>query len=184
MSVTIATMLRRQTRDCVEMAEQTDDDRARRLLTSAAEVLRQAEELAATAWRSDVSYQDRHLDLLDELGRRVKTMVRSAVGGRLLGRWSVEQRWSWAEDLVARMPQVLERARAASVDTAVRVRSHRESLRRLAAAADAIETAADEVRRAIGPAMAVPYAHPDVITVGGLAEEIRVRIHAVREASA
>ncbi|MEU8040909.1 hypothetical protein [Streptosporangium sp. NPDC049078] len=117
--------------------------------------------------------RERDLDLVEELCRQIRSLIRSAVSGRGAARWPVEDRWAEAEALTARLPVILGRARAAARTDHDTVDGCRDISRLwLTAASGGIRAAGEQLRAAIGRAGGLPYPAPEVAELAVLAEQV------------
>lgn len=169
-------------RGLLEAAEECDRDlarflgaekghwRARVILTALGEHCR----TAARVFDDDPTLADepydtgrfRAVDLLAELARQTRTLLRNACSDTGLDRWPREARWEEAEALFVRavvfakvIPQVVPRR-----DYATEAGSRAISRARLAAYSGHLSTAADSVRAAVAAALRMP--HPDPVALG------------------
>ncbi|MFI6819239.1 hypothetical protein ACIBG7_43110 [Nonomuraea sp. NPDC050328] len=117
--------------------------------------------------------RERDLDLALEIGRQIPYIVRQALEGREPERWPIEDRWAEAEAMAARLPEILDRARAAArPDHATPDGSRAISAMWLRAAASQIEFAGLEILRAIDRARSLPHPAPGAEDLAALARVI------------
>lgn len=116
----------------------------------------------------------RAVDLLAELVRQTRALLRNACGDTGLDRWPREDRWEEAEALFVRavkfakvIPQVVPR-----LDYATEAGSRAISHDRLAASSEHLTAAADSVRYAVGDALRLPHPDPMAVALAGLADQL------------
>lgn len=162
--------------DVAARLESTDlGERAAPLLSTTAAALREA----AALYGSDPTLdrcptgRDRPFDLLAELGRQLRPLLKNAVTGQNPERWPIEQRWAEAEALVARVPVILEECRSVVLPDPRDPDALRAlSTRRLMDCNGMLGEAADRVRRAVAPALALEHPDPRALQILTLSEAL------------
>ncbi|MFC0430042.1 hypothetical protein [Kutzneria buriramensis] len=159
--------------------EDPDHQRAREILAELAEHCR----AAATVFVVDPTLADephgthrfRTIDLLAELTRQSRGLLRGACSTVALDRWPRQARWDELEALLARtaeiaavVPQAIPR-----LDYATEAGSRRISRDRLAAHARQLATAADEIRDAVAAALRLSHPDPQALELAGLADQLK-----------
>ncbi|MFC6081035.1 hypothetical protein [Sphaerisporangium aureirubrum] len=170
--------------DALDHMQRELPERGASLLATVASHLRAAADIYATdpTLINCPAGRERDLNLLAELARQIAALVRTAATGRSPERWPIENRWAEAEAAAARLPVILERARAAArPDHATPEGSHAISLLRLNAATGRIHRLADDLRAALGAALALPHPTPEAIELAELADRITTHITALQD---
>lgn len=158
--------------------DDSDHQRAQAMLTALAAHCR----TAASVFTADPTLADepygtgrfRAVDLLAELARQTRGLLRNACSDAGLDRWPRQARWEETEALFTRAVQfaeVIPRA-VPRRDYATEAGSQTISRDRLAAHADDLATAADSVRVAIGAALRLPHPDPHALALADLADQL------------
>ncbi|MFF3443611.1 hypothetical protein [Streptosporangium sp. NPDC002721] len=158
-----------------EQAAYSAPDRGASLLGVIAKTCRAAADVYASDPTLDgcPAGRERDLDLVEELCRQIRSLIRSAVSGRGAARWPVEDRWVEAEALTGRLPVILGRARAvARTDHDTPDGSREISRLWLAAASTQIRAAGEQLQAAIRRAGRLPHPAPEVAELADLAERV------------
>ncbi|MFC0431058.1 hypothetical protein [Kutzneria buriramensis] len=167
------------TRDLSRFADdEPDHRRAREILTELADHCRSAAGVFTTdPTLADEPYDTgryRAIDLLAELARQTRQMLRSACSDVRLDRWPRQDRWDEAEAIFTRavhyatvIPQAVPRR-----DHATEAGSRRISRDRLAAHSRQLTTAADDIRDAVAAALRLPYPDPQALALVELADQL------------
>lgn len=161
--------------DSADRATTNVPERGLALLASIAEACRAAAEIYASDPTLDgcPAGRERTLDLIDEMCRQIRGVVRSAVSARGVDRWPIEDRWVEAEAMTARLPVLLARARAvARTDHATEEGSRAISRMWLVAASRSVRDAGEQLQAALVRARSLPYPALEIAELAEIAERI------------
>lgn len=158
-----------------ECDARTAPDRGAAILGVVAETYRAAAEIYAgdPTLEGCPAGRERDLDLVDEICRQIRALVRSATSARGAERWPLADRWAEAEAIAGRLPVVVARARTvARPDHATLDGSRAISRLWLTASRSAIRSAGEQLQAALTRARSLPHPAPEIDELSNLAERI------------